>query len=83
MVNVSDLADKVAAALTGTCRSMTDALEECGAEGMDEDLAFCEALDDQVFCCTDCSWWCEISEECSDEVGADELICADCAGENY
>lgn len=39
---------------------------------------FAEMLDNQVFQCVDCSWWCDLDEEASDEFGRDELTCRDC-----
>lgn len=41
-----------------------------------------EILDGIAFCCSDCGWWCEISEESSEEVGRSEFICSDCAEED-
>ena len=61
----------VAAALLGTCKS----LESETTEEEREDTAFLRALDDEIFLCDQCGWWCEV-EECNEEG-----FCEDCADE--
>jgi len=61
--------------LVGTCDS---ALE---FEDLFDDQKFCEWLDTQIFLCTQCGWWCEMSEEESDDHGLDEWTCRDCCND--
>lgn len=63
--------------LSGTCDSMGTVCEDLDLSDLDEDVT--TEVDQQIFCCTQCSWWCEIDEEASKEVDHDELICTDCA----
>jgi hypothetical protein len=58
--------------LVGTCRS----LEGSEWESWQNDAVFLRALDDEVFCCDDCGWWCG-TEQLDDAVN---LICEDCGG---
>jgi len=62
--------------LQGTCNDIPDYLPE----GMDEyDLTDedHEFIDQEIFHCTVCGWWYEISEESGKDES--ELICQDCA----
>jgi hypothetical protein len=68
--------------LNGTCGSIIDALRSHDMdESLENDLDFCAFIDDQIFQCHVCGWWCEISEECSDDAGLEELTCRDCCDE--
>lgn len=59
--------------LEGTCLS----IHEVASEEETDDPDFCEALDDLVFLCSTCSWWCEVAERADD--GEDgEPKCTDC-----
>lgn len=69
------LAERAAEELMGSCRSLTDLGEEF--EGADNIRAFTDRLDELVFCCEGCCWWCEIGELRND--GTDgEWLCEDC-----
>ncbi len=73
----SDKIDELVDHLQGT----TDTLG-CGCEtiGVDEDDLSSENLeqiDNAIFNCSACGWWCDISEN----VGEDDMICADCEDE--
>lgn len=64
--------------LQGTCDTLSGAVSEVvGDELSDDDLTMeqLEAIDSEIFCCDECSWWCDISEmsECEDE-----NKCTDC-----
>lgn len=70
--------EEIANCLRGTSDGDLFALiEERGLQLEEERI--CSEVDDLVFQCTQCSWWCTIDEEASADVGADELICRDCA----
>lgn len=67
--------------LRGTCRSVQDA---AAAFEVEDDLElipeFCEVLDNELFCCDTCSWWCEWSEESPNDEDAGN--CDDCCPGN-
>lgn len=70
----TDHVDTIAHALQGTCKSLGECLAEHDLEHLEEDMAFLQGLDQEVFCCDQCSWWCEMSEMSEDREG----ICTDC-----
>lgn len=55
--------------LRGTCQS----IESLYPEALD-DPEFCAALDEELFLCEECEWWCERSEESEEREG----YCEDC-----
>lgn len=70
---------QVIADMQGTCSMLIDALPE----GMNEDDLTSEdheAIDNEIFLCDECGWWCEISEQA--DTGEDEQKCEDCHGDN-
>lgn len=71
-----EIATKVADALSGTCGTLTAALAEFDAEHLEQNAEFCASLDDLVFLCDGCGWWCEQSEM----VGY--WSCEDCSGDD-
>ena len=60
MSNIQEKIDE----LNGTCNSIN--LDDYTAEEL-------EVLDNEIFLCNDCSWWCPIEEVNEDNV------CTDCA----
>lgn len=70
----SEQAEVAADRLRGTAQSMADLGEEF--EDLANDKVFCERLDELVFICNVCDWWCDISE-LSDN-GDGELVCDEC-----
>lgn len=67
------LAEKAAAELEGTCRTLHELGDEY--EDAEDSTAFCARLDELVFCCVSCNWWCG-QEECNEVDG--EWRCDDC-----
>lgn len=61
--------------LNGTCKSMDQMLDdyEISFANIDEEIEFMRRIDDEIFLCDCCSWWCEISEM------EDDQICTDCS----
>lgn len=59
----------VAQSLEGTC----DALEQYATPAECNDGAFLSDVDELVFCCDLCGWWCEASER-----GEEGDVCLDC-----
>jgi len=68
--------DQVAYDLQGTCQSLTEALEKHDMGEAEDDIEFCQALDELVFCCEKCGWWYEQNEMAEREDEA--WICEDC-----
>jgi hypothetical protein len=66
--------------LRGTCKSMEEVLDNYNREDLRDNMEFLGYLDNEIFRCDCCRWWCEISEESG--VGDGELVCNDCE-ENY
>lgn len=71
MDNRDRMARDAANQLQGTCLSIANLGPKF--EELQNDDVFCRTLDDLVFECEDCSWWCERGEE-SEEPG----VCCDC-----
>lgn len=70
----------IAEYLQGTCGTLADAVES-HYEGMTEDDLTSEdfdAIDNIVFLCEECGWWCEVSEYSDID---DSEKCRDCAGD--
>lgn len=62
--------------LRGTCDMLEDGLEDEDAEDLQDHLPFLDYLDNHIFRCECCGWWCEISESVdSDDY---DLVCGDC-----
>jgi hypothetical protein len=60
--------------LTGSSSSLDNALAVFGAEDLQDHDPFLVTLDEQIFLCDTCGWWC-LSEEQNCMV---DLICNDC-----
>lgn len=67
-----EAAREAAERLQGTCNSIVSLGEEF--EDLQNDAEFCVELDQLVFCCVRCDWWCALSEMSDDEDG----VCMDC-----
>lgn len=67
--------EQVADDLRGTCRTLAEVLEWHDAVHIEDNADFCSGIDDLVFCCSECGWWCETSEM----EDPDSWRCADCA----
>ena len=74
---MSDIQEEIIFHLLGTCQSLDHALESHEATHLADDMAFLHNLDNQIFNCTCCNWWCGLEEaEINPESGED--ICSDC-----
>lgn len=69
--------DEIIDSLRGTCRSLIDFLEDQEDE---DDTALLEAIDQDLFCCDQCNWWCEQSEA---HEGTSGDVCDDCHSVNH
>ena len=66
--------------LKGTCLGLEAHLESLGRVELMDTASFTAQLDDQIFECAECGWWCEQSEATAIETGED--LCLDCAPED-
>lgn len=78
-MNKSDRISKLIETLRGSTSSVEVEAEELGLNDLDDEVT--DAVDDAIFCCSQCNWWCDISEEASEEVGLFDLTCSECAEE--
>jgi len=63
--------------IMGTCQSIDEVLAKFGYEELDYEAAL--YIDERIFCCSACEWWCEISEMGDDwEDFTDEPACEEC-----
>lgn len=71
-------AQQIVADMTGTCMDVETFLQE-GEDALDPILV--EAIDSEIFCCSCCEWWCELSEIATDVEGNAKDCCTDCDDE--
>jgi hypothetical protein len=67
-------AEELCEALQGTCTQISEHLPE----GMEEDDLTADdhqVIDNRIFLCAQCGWWCE---ECEEHEEDGEQICDDC-----
>lgn len=58
------MAEQIAEALVGQCvRSLDDELGEYGLDLATAPRSLLEDIDQRVFCCEVCGWWCSTDEE--------------------
>ena len=79
LFNNIDLWEKIIYELNGTCNSIEYVLDNNNAEELQDHLPFLNHLDNEIFRCDGCSWWCSIAEmseksdtECNDCAPDDE-----------
>lgn len=72
MRDIQSLIDK----LRGTTHSLEIVAESMGLGELS--IAECGEVDQEIFTCNICGWWCDQSEEASEEYGLDEWTCLDC-----
>lgn len=63
--------------LRGTTQSIAAVCEKHEREDLENDSGFLAELDQQIFLCNSCNWWCEIHE--MSEIG--DWECTDCVPE--
>lgn len=61
--------------LRGTCDSLSHVLDYHEASHLQDHMPFLNYLDNQIFCCEQCMWWCEINEM----TDGDRWECRDCS----
>lgn len=61
--------------LQGTCEGLESFLERREAEDLIDHMPFLNYLDNHIFLCDSCGWWCELSEMAVTE---EVMICDQC-----
>ena len=67
--------------LRGTSESLDTVADAHGIDPMDQDL--CDQIDQSIFLCAECAWWCEMNEEVSEFFDLEEWTCRQCAIDNH
>ena len=80
--------DEIIAYLKGTCLTLHEVLETFNAIELENSDEFMKRLDDEIFYCDECGWWCPVYDqiqislcrECADikecfECGQEEGYC--------
>jgi hypothetical protein len=65
--------------LNGTCDDLHNFLENYEAEDLIDHMPFLQYLDNEIFLCSGCGWWYNLSDM-SDDEEAQEPICNNCGG---
>ncbi|BAV39236.1 hypothetical protein BPT24_111 [Tenacibaculum phage pT24] len=61
--------------LQGTCKSLDEACETQHIDCFELNIDELGKIDNEIFNCAECGWWCEISEQAED---GDDSVCVDC-----
>lgn len=69
---------KIIDGLTGSSDSLHSYLARVGREELADVETFTAMLDDQIFECAECGWWCE-QGDAQAGLGAGEDVCGGCA----
>ena len=68
-----DILNEIIRDLLGTCQILDAVAHEHGIDDLTtEDLLFIET---EIFCCSNCGWWCEVCEAHDDN---GDTLCDDC-----
>jgi hypothetical protein len=69
-------------ALNGTANDIQEALDDYYPGMLDTDMLSTDhdIIDNQIFKCSCCGWWCEIHEAVENDGGSED-ICTDCKDE--
>lgn len=70
--------DEIIEYLQGTCKALYESLDYYGLEETDLNDAENSMIDDEIFNCTECGWWYELSEMGEDEEDECENKCINC-----
>ena len=77
-----NVAIKAADALLGQClKDLSDVLNDLGRPELENDTAFLAMIDERVFNCVSCGWWCS-QDECN-ESPLGEWVCDECKEHCY
>lgn len=66
--------------LQGTCDTLQGGIENHYPDMTEDDLTEDDhtILNNQIFLCDTCGWWCEISEQCNENPECGGSDCTDC-----
>jgi hypothetical protein len=71
--------------LQGTCMSLEQGLYECFelecSSEVENELEMCDYLDNSLFLCVACGWWCECGDYAENQSNPSGDICSDCEPE--
>jgi hypothetical protein len=67
-LNDIDLWNKIIYDLNGSCDSLERQLINHDAEELRDYMPFLNYLDNEIFLCDGCGWWCELSEMTDSEL---------------
>ncbi len=76
-MNLNDYAlwEQIIYDLNGTCDSLENKLEQHNALELQDYIPFLNHVDNNIFCCTTCCWWYDISDMAEN----DDWECTNCA----
>lgn len=75
---IPDIWEKIVYQLNGSCDSIGQVLENNEVPELEDHLPFLNYVDNEIFRCNCCNWWCPISE--MSEAG--DWECRDCVPED-
>ena len=72
--------DELIQYLQGSCNSLDEGIQTILGDYDSTDLSpeNCDQIDNEIFLCTGCGWWCEVSEMSEED---DEQVCVECHNE--
>lgn len=76
MADTNELAQQIADALRGGCEG--DVSSACERLNVEETTELCMAVDQLIFCCECCGWWCDQSEMADSDLTGGDWVCSDC-----
>jgi hypothetical protein len=74
---MSDIEEQIIFDLQGTGNTLEQVLEQHNALHLQNDAQFLHNLDNQIFECCCCGWWCDLGEVAS-HPDSGEDVCSDC-----
>lgn len=75
MNGLEKIADEIVDELRGTAGNLQSLLEE--KDVVDNDIVL-RVIDDEIFECIVCNWWCDMSELSENDHGLEYNTCSDC-----
>lgn len=71
--------------LQGTCNSLDGALSDLypNMDHMDLTSEDHDSIDNEIFLCDTCNWWCEIGDSCTETENCGGVNCTDCCTEEH
>lgn len=76
---MSDRVEQIIEHLQGSCMSFSEACNSFDIESDKLTQEELEQIDDTIFCCEGCNWWCDVGERTLNK--DEEPVCEDCKNE--